>query len=207
MSIHEKVQQWEREEGVRLFQNLGLPRNAAILDYGCGFGHYSIAASRFLGGKDGQVYAVDINKDCLKHVSKVADEEGLVNIITAGGNKDYSFNFSNDVFDMIMFYDLLHGDGFHRFTLYEEASRTLKKGGILSILPFHLSNFRDKEGKKTSYSYRKLVLEAQDYGFTEIGEKPLGIHFEKYHSAYYINKGGVEFENLERAEILNLQKN
>lgn len=67
MSIHEKVQQWEREEGVRLFQNLGLPRNAVILDYGCGFGHYSIAASGFLGGKDGQVYAVDINKDCLKH--------------------------------------------------------------------------------------------------------------------------------------------
>lgn len=206
MTIHEKVKLWEKEEGINLFHDLGLSNNANILDYGCGFGHYTFAASRFLGSSQGNVFAVDINKDCLKYVSKVAQDEGLSNIIVAAGNKDYSLNFSDNSFDMIMYYDILHGNGFHRFTLFEEAKRTLKSGGIMSILPFHLSNFRDREGKKKVYTYNKLIEEAKEYGFININEMPSGIHFEKYHSSYYIDKGGVEFEDLERAEILNLRK-
>jgi ubiquinone/menaquinone biosynthesis C-methylase UbiE len=50
MTIHGKIKQWEREEEVRLIQEFGLPQDAQILDYGCGFGHYTLAASRSLGG-------------------------------------------------------------------------------------------------------------------------------------------------------------
>lgn len=182
MSIHEKVKLWEQLEGINLFVDLGLTDHANILDYGCGFGHYTFAASRFLGCKEGTVYAIDTNNDCLKHVSKIAQDEGLTNIRTVAGNGDYRLDFSECFFDMIMYYDILHGEGFHRFTLFEEANRTLKMGGIMSILPFHLTNFRDKEGKKKTYTYLKLIAEAKEYGFSQIDEMPTGVHFEKYHS-------------------------
>ncbi|MEO3944260.1 class I SAM-dependent methyltransferase [Gorillibacterium sp. CAU 1737] len=206
MTLHEKIKLWEREEGAKLFHDLGLPKDAVILDYGCGFGHYTFAASRFLGGTQGKVYAVDINKVCLNWVAQTAQEEGLANIQTAKGNAEYRLEFPDQSLDMLLCYDILHGEGDHRFRLYEEARRTLKPGGILSILPFHLSNFRDRDGKKKTYTYPKLVSEANEYGFGEMEAMPIGIHFEKVHSKYYIHKGGVEFEALETAKIVNLKK-
>lgn len=99
------------------------------------------------------------------------------------------------------------GDGTHKTKLLSEAKRVLKKGGILSILPFHLSNFRDNEGKKKKYTYSKLISEIEEYGFRENCTYPFeGIHFEKCHTLYYINKGGVEFESLEKARILMFNK-
>ncbi|SET94201.1 class I SAM-dependent methyltransferase [Paenibacillus sp. NFR01] len=207
MSIHEKIKQWERTQGVALFADLGLPDNANILDYGCGYGHFTFAASRYLGSERGNVFAVDINRDCLTYVNKVAQEEGLSNVNVMTGNKDYILNFEDNTLDMILYYDILHGNGSHRFTLLDEAKRTLKHGGILSILPFHLSNFRDREGKKKVFTYKKLIEEVNEYGFIGMSEMPEGVHFEKYHSSYYNNKGGVEFEDLERAGILNFRKN
>ncbi|WP_342438418.1 methyltransferase domain-containing protein [Paenibacillus sp. FSL L8-0436] len=73
MNTHEQVKQWENGEGVALFQGLGLAEDAEILDYGCGFGHYTFAASRALNGR-GTVYAVDINKKCMKAVGKVSSD-------------------------------------------------------------------------------------------------------------------------------------
>lgn len=205
MTIHEEVKQWERHDGGNIFRGLGLPANASILDYGCGFGHYTLAVSRFLG-QQGNVHAVDINKECLKHISGIVQEEGLLNIHTTCGNSDYVLDFPDHHFDMIMYYDILHGEGQHRFILYKEAFRTLKPGGVLSVLPFHLSNFRDRDGKKKTYTYAKIIKEITEYGFTEMDVKPTGVHFEKYHSKYYIDKGGVTFNQLETAPIINCRK-
>jgi len=33
-----------------------------------------------------------------------------------------------------------------------------------------------------------------------------GIHFEKYHSPHYIQKSGIDFEELERGTIYNFKK-
>ena len=206
MEVHQKIKLWEREEGAALYRQFELGEAPRVLDYGCGFGHYSFAAARALGGQ-GIVYAVDIDNGILKYVSSVAVNEGLRNIEVAVGNKDFSLNFENEFLDMILYYDIFHGEGLHRLTLLEEAKRTLKNGGILSVLPFHLSNFRDKEGKKKKYTYKKLIEEIEQYGFEKVEEQPkIGIHFEKYHSPHYISKGGVEFEDLEKAEIINFVK-
>ena len=86
--------------------------------------------------------------------------------------------------------------------ILEEAKRTLKNGGILAVLPFHLSNFRDKNKKKCKYTYKKLIDEICDYGFTYTEKNLQGIHFEKVYSPYYQQKGGVTFESLERGKML-----
>jgi ubiquinone/menaquinone biosynthesis C-methylase UbiE len=90
--------------------------------------------------------------------------------------------------------------------MLEEAKRTLKAGGILAVLPFHMSNFRDKDKKKCKYSYKKLIDEIGEYGFKYIDKDLEGVHFEKVYSPYYQQKGGVTFDSLEHGKFLIFER-
>ncbi len=90
--------------------------------------------------------------------------------------------------------------------MIEEAQRTLKKGGVLAVLPFHLSNFRNKEKKKCKYTYKKLIDEICEQGFEYIEKNLEGIHFEKAYSPYYQQKGGISLDDLERGKVLVFKK-
>ena len=148
LNLYEKISVWEKNEGKDLFKNFELPKEAKVLDYGCGFGHYSLAAANAL--KDiGIVYAVDVNKMCLDHINRIITSEDIQNLEVQDGNEDWTLNFDDNSIDMILYYDILHGgDGKHKIKLFNEARRVLKTNGLISILPFHLSNFKDNEGKK-----------------------------------------------------------
>ena len=176
--MYEELQAWEKNEGRVLFEKMHWRKDAKVLDYGCGYGHYSIALARTLN-EMGRVYAVDTNKACLKELQQKIESEGLKNIEVRQGHKK----------------------------LLEEAGRVLKSNATLSVLPFHLSNFRDNEGNKKKYSYAQLIHEIEGYGYELIREESIeGINFEKCHSSYQLSKGKVELEGLERAEILNFMK-
>ena len=206
MTIFDEVDSWEKSEGKSIFENITDVKNSVILDYGCGMGNYSFAAA-YAFDPNCTVYAVDINEQALDYISYKARNGKLKSIITVKGREDYKHDFKDDTFDLVFYSDIFHGEekqygGLHRFVMLEEAKRTLKKNGILAVLPFHLSNFRDKEKKKSKYTYKKLVAEICDYGF-EYAENDLqGIHFEKVYSPYYQQKGGVNFDELERGKIL-----
>lgn len=206
MSIYKEVKSWERNEGVELFKDLGLNDNSLILDYGCGYGHYTFPAARALNHK-GTVFAVDIDKTCLRFVKETAEDENLSNIKVSLANTNYTLNFSNLSLDMILYYDLFHGNSYHRFTLLQEAKRTLKYNGILSVLPFHLSNFKDKNGFIREYTYDNIIEEILEYGFIRLNTPPkIGIHFDKYPIPTYISNSEVDFLELERGEILTFIK-
>ena len=210
MSIFDDVNKWEKEEGANLFSSILNVNDPVILDYGCGAGNYSFAAS-FAFEQKCKVYAVDINKQCLDYVNGKAKDEEINCITTAVGREDYRHDFDDDYFDLVIYADMFHGEdktynGLHRFVMIEEAKRTLKTGGILAVLPFHLSNFRDKNKKKSKYTYKKLIDEISEYGFKFIEKDLQGIHFEKVYSPYYQQKGGVTFDSLERGKILVFEK-
>ena len=113
-------------------------------------------------------------------------------------------DFENASLDLVLLYDALHGDdGKGKYMLFEESSRILKSGGCLSILPVHLSNWRDREGKKKTYSLKMIKDEVQGYGFEyarTCGQK--GVHWEKCHTLYYIKKGTITFDALERVDVM-----
>ena len=206
-SMYDKLVAWENNEGKALFDKMCWRKDAQILDYGCGYGHYSVAFARGLN-ELGKVYAVDIQAACLKELQVKLEVCDVHNVEVQKGNKDYTLNFEDESLDIVLYYDLLHGgDGSHKKTLLQEAYRVLKKNGILSILPFHLSNFRDDEGNKKKYTYAQLIHEVKGYGYElNNGEIVEGINFEKCHSKYQLSKGEVHIDELERAEILNFIK-
>ena len=210
MSIFDDVNNWEKTEGAEIFSSVLNVPDPVILDYGCGAGNYSFAAAYAFDMKC-KVYAVDINRQCLDYVNEKAKNSKIECIITAEGKEDYRHDFESSTFDLVIYADMFHGEektynGLHRFVMLEEAKRTLKKGGILLVLPFHLSNFRDKDKKKCKYTYKKLTDEICGCGFTYIGKDLQGIHFEKVYSPYYQQKGGVTFDSLERGKMLVFEK-
>ena len=206
MDIFGEVNHWEKTEGASIFCSIINVPNPVILDYGCGAGNYSFAAAYAFDQKC-KVCAVDINRQCLEYVNQKARDEGIDCITTSIGREDYRHDFDYDTFDLIIYSDIFHGEerlygGLHRFVMIEEAKRTLKNNGVLAVLPFHLSNFRDSNKKKSKYTYKKLIDEICSYGFTYTGKDQEGIHFEKVYSPYYQQKGGVTFDGLERGKML-----
>jgi ubiquinone/menaquinone biosynthesis C-methylase UbiE len=210
MSIFDDVNNWEKNEGAKTFSSIITGSEPVVLDYGCGAGNYSFAAA-YASSQKCKIYAVDINKQCLDYINEKAGNEKIECITTVSGREDYRHDFDDNTFDLIIYADMFHGEektygGLHRFVMIEEAKRTLKKDGILAVLPFHLSNFRDKDKKKTKYTYKKLIDEISGYGFTYIEKNLEGIHFEKVYSPYYQQKGGVTFDSLERGKFLIFAK-
>lgn len=206
MNIHEKIINWEKNEGVDVLKNIGIKEGFNVADFGCGFGHYTMATS-FVIGETGKIYAIDNNKKIIKLLETKIKENDIKNIITILTQGEYELKFDDSSIDCVLFYDVLHGGNMDRFTMVREAYRVLKKGGILSILPFHLSNFRDENGKKKRYKIEKIIDEISKEGFSYKGEIIKdGVHFEKYHSQHYIKQGGVQFESLERGSIYNFVK-
>jgi ubiquinone/menaquinone biosynthesis C-methylase UbiE len=64
---------------------LGLREGMKIADLGAGTGHYALAAAGAVG-RDGRVYAVDVQEDLLKHLLDSAHRMGLRNIELVWGN-------------------------------------------------------------------------------------------------------------------------
>ena len=210
MSIYDDVSSWEKTEGADIFSSILSVSDPVILDYGCGCGNYSLAAAHAFGTKC-KVYAVDTNRQCLDYVNSRAKDENIDCITTVVGREDYRHDFEDNFFDLVIYSDIFHGEekiynGLHRFVMLEEAKRTLKAGGILAVLPFHMSNFRDKDRKKCKYSYKKLIDEISEYSFKYIDKDLEGVHFEKVYSPYYQQKGGVTFESLERGKFLIFER-
>ena len=210
MSIFDDVDNWQKTEGAELFSSALNVKEPVILDYGCGAGTYSFAAAYAFDQKC-KVYAADINSQSLAYIDDKAKNEKIDCITTVLGGEDYRQDFDDNTFDLVLYADMFHGEeklygGLHRFVMIEEAKRTLKEGGILAVLPFHLSNFRDKNKKKCKYTYKKLIDEICECGFKYIEKDLQGIHFEKVYSPYYQQKGGVTFESLERGRFILFEK-
>ena len=59
---------------------------------------------------------------------------------------DFGYGFGEQLFALT---NALHATN-NKYMLYDESHRILKAGGVLSILPVHLSNWRDRQGRKIS---------------------------------------------------------
>lgn len=109
---------------------------AHILDYGCGPGSYSIAASELVG-PTGKVYAVDIHPLAVLRVQKKAVEKGIPNIQTL--LTDCKLEIPDASIDVVLLIYVLH-DFKDPGSILSELGRVLKPDGILVVKDQNLDN-------------------------------------------------------------------
>ena len=124
-----------RLEDVRKpLQKAGIKEGQTILDFGCGPGHYTIAAAKMVGA-NGKVYALDIHPLAVQSVEKKARKAGLTNITTILSDRDTGL--PDQSIDIALAYDMIHMVK-DKQSLIKELHRVLKQNSILSVLAEHL---------------------------------------------------------------------
>ncbi len=126
---------WLEKKGISFFKKVGLKKEFKVVDFGCGEGHYSIPAAKFVGEK-GKVFAVDKDKGVIEKMKQIASQYNLKNIEFV--NVETVLPLKKEMVDFVMCYDMLHylNKG-GRKKVYEEVYRVLKEEGIFSVYPKH----------------------------------------------------------------------
>ena len=208
--LYDDIALWEKTDGTDLFAQMPLAPHVksspTVLDFGYGFGENLFALSNAY--PNGKIYGIDCSPVCQKEVGEKIAARGIKNITLINKEVHNLQDFADNSLDLVLLYDALHGgDGKGKYMLYEESHRILKKGACLSILPVHLNNWRDHQGKKKTYTHAKIKAELAEYGFEYAGTCPQkGVHWEKCHTLYYIKKGTITFDALEKVEVMNFRK-
>jgi len=133
MSLYFAVR--HRLEDVRKpLKKAGIKEGQTVLDFGCGPGHYAIAAAKMVGA-NGKVYALDIHPLAVQSVEKKAKKEGLTNIITILSDRDT--RLPDQSIDIALAFDMIHMVK-DKQALKKELHRVLKPNGLLSVLAEHM---------------------------------------------------------------------
>lgn len=133
IKILEDPHRIDRLRPAEIIRNIGLKPGDTVADIGSGSGLFTRAMARAVtpGGK---VYAVDIDKDLLAHVAKVAEKEGIANITTVLAPEDSS-SLPSGSLDVALICDTLHHIA-RRQVYLSNLKPCFKPGGRLVIIDF-----------------------------------------------------------------------
>ena len=137
MYLEQDLIKWQREAGAPLMRRCGVREGDTVIDFGCGIGNYAFAAALAVG-ETGTVYALDVKTEILHDLRREAAERGIAQLIPAPSHEDAQMDYPDGSADVILIYDLIHALK-DRARFLSESRRVLKDGGILSILPFHMT--------------------------------------------------------------------
>jgi SAM-dependent methyltransferase len=104
--------------------------DAHVLDLGCGYGTFSIAAAKLTSGV---VHALDIDRDMLATVEAHAKQNQLANVRTK--LRDFVSDgtaLPDESVSYVMLFNILHAE--EPGLLLREANRTLRKGGLIAVM-------------------------------------------------------------------------
>jgi predicted methyltransferase len=160
-----------REEVVKA---CGLKPGMAVADIGAGTGLFTRLFSPLVG-EQGRVYAVDIAENFVKHIEKLAAEQGLKNVKGVVCD-DKSTNLPAASIDLAFTSDTYHHFEFPQKTL-ESIRQALRPDGRLIIV-----DYQRIEGESTEWALKhiragkeEVTAEIMMAGFKFVCEKRVGL--------------------------------
>ncbi len=163
--MNDKIKRWEKEDGVKFLYKMGLRKGHKLLDFGAGYGHYTLPAAEVVGD-EGAVFAVDKKEEPLSAIAKKASERGLSNIKTIKNSDSVTLKMDDRSIDVVLLFDILHYmEKDKRKKLYREVYRVLKDEGSLIVHPKHTKDDFPM-GELKNMENRDVVKEIEENGFT-----------------------------------------
>jgi SAM-dependent methyltransferase len=120
---------WQKPEEV--IAALALPGSARVADLGAGTGYFAVRLARRL--PKGVVYAVDVERDMLRHLAERAAREGLGNLTPVQASAADA-RIPEPV-DLVLVVDTYHHID-DRVAYFSRLSASLRPGGRLAIIDF-----------------------------------------------------------------------
>jgi ubiquinone/menaquinone biosynthesis C-methylase UbiE len=120
-----------------LFEALELHQGNTFLDLACGKGHYSIAASQYVG-EEGLIYAMDLWKEGIDLLLEQIAEKGIKTIQTIVGDITGRIEIESRTIDVCLMATILH-DLVEANTVNQtlnEVRRMIRPKGILAVMEF-----------------------------------------------------------------------
>ena len=137
------LDKWINEIGQDFFKkNLGIRSGQKILDFGCGWGSNAITISKIIA-PDGYVYAFEKDRDSINKMLRIIDERSKKNLKVILAKEKIRTTISDSEIDVALLYDVIHDSYFNsleRKILFREMNRIIKRRGMLSVFPHHISS-------------------------------------------------------------------
>lgn len=137
-----KVDKWTKEHGLKFLKEVGIKKGNIIFDCCCGEGNYTLLAARIVG-KDGLVYAMDMNKEKISKLKEKSNLEDLKNIKLIEAEFKKSIPLPDKSIDIVLLYDIFRyfpTEDIKLQILLDEVHRILKGNALLSIYPEHMED-------------------------------------------------------------------
>ena len=114
----------------RRLQKSGVRPGQTVLDFGCGSGHFTMAAARVVGD-NGKVYGLDVHPLAIEAVKRKVAKQGLSNIRTILSDRDTGL--PDESVDVVLLYRTFYLVD-DKQGLLDELYRVLKPGCIVSVV-------------------------------------------------------------------------
>lgn len=137
------LDKWINDIGQDFFKkNLGIRSGQKILDFGCGWGSNAIAISKIVV-PNGHVYAFEKDRESINKMLRIADESSKKNLRVIIAKEKIRTPIPDSELDVVLLYDVIHDSYFNsleRKILFREMRRIVKRRGMLSVFPHHISS-------------------------------------------------------------------
>ena len=121
---------------IEVLERIGLRRGQTVLDFGSGYGAYTIPVARIVGAQ-GRVYALDKDKQALDTLMQKAGAAGLKNIDRMETSGELEIGLTDESVDIVLLFDVFHSFYFpqasDRRRLLSEIRRVMKPSAFLAI--------------------------------------------------------------------------
>lgn len=172
LSIFEEPDRDQKLQIDRVMDLLKIKEGSSVADIGAGSGWFTVrAASRVT--TSGIVYAVEINRDYLKHIQARAVKEKLSNIYTVLGREDDPV-LPPDSVDAVLILKTYHEIA-QPIRLLAHLRQALRRGALVGIID------RNGNGKDHGIDASVVIKEASEAGFALVEQydfvKPDGMDY------------------------------
>ena len=128
---------WIKEKGPKILKAAGIKKGDIVLDFGARKGDYSLPAATLVG-KQGEVFALDMDGQALRKCKKRAKRYSLANLTPIETEGQFCLDVDSSSVDVVLLFDVLHYFTLQeRRKLYSETRRILKSKGLLIAFPQH----------------------------------------------------------------------